>query len=86
MPFLDLILEKNPLKLQLEKWGVNKKVFPVTKFALDRSGERKDEMQKVRETGIVEKRPGRGIDLLTKFNQAQHDHPEFMTDAQVLDA
>ncbi|TIA10472.1 benzoate 4-monooxygenase cytochrome-like protein P450 [Aureobasidium pullulans] len=86
MPFLDLILEKNPLKLQLEKWGVNKKVFPVTKFALDRSGERKDEMQKVRETGIVEKRPGRGIDLLTKFNQAQHDHPEFMTDAQVLAA
>ncbi|THW98423.1 benzoate 4-monooxygenase cytochrome-like protein P450 [Aureobasidium pullulans] len=86
MPFLDLILEKNPLKLRLEKWGVNKKVFPVTKFALDRSGERKDEMQKVRETGIVEKRPGRGIDLLTKFNQAQHDHPEFMTDAQVLAA
>ncbi|KAI5199371.1 benzoate 4-monooxygenase cytochrome-like protein P450 [Aureobasidium subglaciale] len=86
MPFLDLLLEKNPLKLQLEKWGINKKVFPVTKFALDRSGERKDEMQKVRETGIVEKRPGRGIDLLTKFNQAQHDHPEFMTDAQVLAA
>lgn len=82
---IDLFLEKNPLKLNLEKWGLNKQVFPVTKFALARAAERRDEMQKVRETGVVNKeREGRGIDLLTKFNQAAYDHPQFMTDAQVL--
>lgn len=84
MPLIDLLLEKNPLKLQLERWGLNKKVFPVTKFALARAHERKDEMAKIREVGVVEKPDGRGIDLLTKFNQAAYDHPEFMTDAQVL--
>lgn len=29
-------------------------------------------------------RNAKGIDLLTKFNAAAHDHPEFMTDKQVL--
>lgn len=86
MPFLDLLFSKNPIKLQLEKWGIIKKVFPVTKFALTRAGERKDEMQKIKESGIVEEKKGRGIDLLSKFYQAQHDHPEFMTDKQVLAA
>lgn len=86
MPFIDLILEKNPLKLNLEKWGLRKQVFPVTKFALARASERRSEMLKVKETGEIQTRPDRGIDLLTKFTQAQHDHPEFMTDAQVLAA
>jgi len=84
MPMLDLFFEKNPLKLKLEKWGINKTVFPVTKFALDRAAERKDEMEKVRESGVPQQREGRGVDLLTKFQIAQHDHPEFMTDKQVL--
>lgn len=86
MPFIDLFLEKNPIKLSLQKWGFSKQVFPVTKFALARASERRDEMQKVKETGEIATRPDRGIDLLTKFTQAQHDHPEFMTDAQVLAA
>lgn len=86
MAWIDSILEKNPIKLQLEKHGIIKKVFPITKFALARAGERKDEMEKVKTTGQVVERPGRGIDLLTKFTQAQHDHPEFMTESQVLSA
>ncbi|KAL1297000.1 hypothetical protein AAFC00_004596 [Neodothiora populina] len=86
MAWFDELLEKNPLKLQLEAWGAIKKVFPVTRFALSRSAERKDEMDKVKKTGQVVERPGRGIDLLTKFTQAQHDHPEFMTNDQVLSA
>lgn len=86
MAWIDELLQKNPIKLQLEKHGILKTVFPVTKFALARAGERKDEMEKVKTTGEIVERPGRGIDLLTKFTQAQHDHPEFMTDTQVLAA
>lgn len=74
IPFLDLLWNKNPLKLKWEALGLTKKVFPVTKFALDRAAERQ---------GDVEEKSG-GIDLLTKFRQAQIDHPEFMTDQQVL--
>ena len=86
MPWIDEILEKNPIKLRLEKWGIIRTVFPVTQFALSRSSERSEEMEKVKATGEIIERPGRGIDLLTKFTQAQHAHPEFMTDSQVLSA
>lgn len=84
MPILDLLLRKNPIIMKLQQWGFSKSVFPVTKFAQDRSAERSAEMQKVRESGIADERGG--IDLLTKFTQAQHDHPHFMTDTQVLAA
>ena len=47
MPLLDLIWEKNPLKLQLQKWGINNTVFPVTKFALDQNRARTSEMEKM---------------------------------------
>ena len=84
-PFLDLLLEKNPLRLQLQKWGLTKTVFPVTAFAQSRSQERAAEMSKIKAYGIAAKDPSRaGVDLLTKFTQAQHDHPDFMTDKQVL--
>jgi len=84
-PFLDLLLRKNPLKLWFESLGLQK-IFPVTKFALDRAAERSGEMSKIAESGQVpsEGKPGRGVDLLSKFQQAQHDHPAFMTDQQVL--
>ncbi|SMR42047.1 unnamed protein product [Zymoseptoria tritici ST99CH_3D1] len=83
MPWLDFVWEKNPLRLLLQRWGVSKTVFPVTKFALARSAERGSEMDKIRQHGAVEKST-KGIDLLTKFTLAQHDHPDFMTDKQVL--
>jgi len=84
MPFIDLLWKKNPLKLKWESLGFSKKVFAVTKFALDRAAERSGEMNKIKESGVVDEKEGRGVDLLTKFQQAQHDHPEFMTDEQVL--
>jgi cytochrome P450 len=88
MPWLDLLFLKNPLKLYLERLQILKTVFPVTQFAQSRSQERASEMRKIREHGLNENSPsrpsGRGIDLLSKFTAAQHDHPEFMTDAQVL--
>lgn len=84
MPLLDLLLEKNPVKLRLQKWGVSKTVFPVTKFAQTQSARRAAEMEKIKQDGSVDENSGRAIDLLMKFTQAQHDHPEFMTDKQVL--
>lgn len=90
MPWLDSLLAKNPLKLRFESLGLIKKMFPVTRFALARAAERKTYLEKVKSTGKVPSsptdNPGRGIDLLTKFTQAQHDHPDFMTDDQVLAA
>lgn len=81
MPLIDLFLGKNPIKLKLEKWGFIKKVFPVTKFALDRAAERQGDMEKGPVPGAPETK---GVDLLSKFQQAQRDHPDFMTDKQVL--
>jgi len=87
MPLLDLLLEKNPIKLLLEKWGFSKTVFPVTAFAQTRSSERAAEMAKIKESGaITNPKTRKGVDLLTKFTQAQHEHPDFMTDTQVLTA
>ncbi|KAI6868135.1 benzoate 4-monooxygenase cytochrome-like protein P450 [Hortaea werneckii] len=82
MPFLDLLWVKNPLKLYLQKLGFDRTVFPVTKFALAQSADRSAEMEKIKQDGSLDER--RGADLLMKFTQAQHDHPEFMTDKQVL--
>ena len=84
MPELDLLLEKNPISLWLQRLGISKSVFPITKFAIDRSSERDLEMQKVKEGGAVNDARSRGVDLQTKFTQAQHDHPEFMDDTRVL--
>ncbi|KAF2757815.1 benzoate 4-monooxygenase cytochrome-like protein P450 [Pseudovirgaria hyperparasitica] len=86
MPIIDLLLEKNPLKLLAERWGLSKNVFPITQFALSRSQERAVEMQKIKENGLPADASGNkgGVDLLSKFNAAAHDHPQFMTDTQVL--
>lgn len=84
IPLLDLFFEKNLIKLKLQQWGISKTVFPVTKFALAQASSRSAEMEKIKQDGVVDERSGKGIDLLTKFTQAQHDHPNFMTDRQVL--
>lgn len=67
-------------------------VFPVTKFAQSRSAERATEMATIREKGLAavtdadqaNGQKTKGVDLLAKFTAAQHDHPEFMTEKQVL--
>lgn len=71
MPMIDLFLEKNPIKLQLQKLGFNNTVFPVTKFALDQNKDRTAEMEKIKQNGIVDEKSDKGVDLLTKFTQAR---------------
>lgn len=84
MPTLDLLLEKNPIRLLAQRLGLSKTVFPVTLFAQKRSNERAAEIAKIKAHGLPERTDSRGVDLLSKFAQAAHDHPEFMTDTQVL--
>ncbi|CEJ86197.1 hypothetical protein VHEMI04036 [[Torrubiella] hemipterigena] len=76
LPVLDVLWAKNPLKLKLQELGISKTVFPVTKFAKERERER---------LAANDKKPtSTGIDLMSKFQQAQQDHPDFMTELQVL--
>lgn len=87
MPILDLILEKNPIRMYAQRIGLNSTVFPVTLFAQTRSNERAGEIQKIKTYGLPDDLPNsRGVDLLSKFAQAGHDHPEFMDDTRILTA
>jgi cytochrome P450 len=80
MPWLDLLLLKNPLVRMLDYFGVKIAQFPVTKFARARVLERRAEIasnkRTAEETGYT--------DLLSKFLIAQEKRPEFMTDLRVL--
>ncbi|KAF2738694.1 pisatin demethylase [Polyplosphaeria fusca] len=85
IPTLDLLLEKNPIRLWMQRIGLNNTVFPVTLFAQTRSNERAGEIAKIKSYGLPDDVSNpRGVDLLSKFAQAAHDHPDFMTDTQVL--
>src|SRR5690242_8225509 len=85
MPILDLFLEKNPIRLWLQRIGLNNTVFPVTLFAQTRSNERAGQIQKIKTYGLAEDQVNpRGVDLLSKFAQAAFDHPEFMDDTRIL--
>lgn len=84
MPFLDLLVMKNPIVLFLDKMGFKPFAFPITSFAKARMSERLEEMPSdVDKTPAGAATPGRG-DLLSMFLKAQASRPEFMTDQRVL--
>jgi cytochrome P450 len=85
MPILDRILWKNPITLFAQRIGLDKRVHPVTLFALSRSNERAAQVAKIKNFGLSddERANPRGVDLLSKFAQASHDHP-FMDDNRIL--
>jgi cytochrome P450 len=85
MPILDRLLWKNPISLFAQRIGLDKRVHPVTLFALSRSNERAQQVSKVKKFGLSddERANPRGVDLLSKFAQASHDHP-FMDDNRIL--
>jgi cytochrome P450 len=78
--------------MYLQRWGLFTSEFPATKFALSRSAARSSEMTLIKEKGLsavkdisnAESQTPRGVDFLSKFTQAQHEHPDFMTDDLVL--
>lgn len=85
MPILDRLLWKNPIALFAQRIGLDKRVHPVTLFALNRSKERVSQVEKIKRFGLSddEKANPHGIDLLSKFAQASHDH-DFMDDDRIL--
>lgn len=85
MPILDQIFWKNPITLLAQRIGLDKRVHPVTLFAQKQSQERASQVEKIKRFGLSddERANPRGIDLLSKFAQASHDHP-FMDDNRIL--
>ncbi|ORY62580.1 cytochrome P450 [Pseudomassariella vexata] len=92
IPFLDLILQKNPIFLKLSQWGLIESTFPVVYFARARMAERlgtplssstyhakSEPLLPVTDTKIAVKSP----DLLSKFLAAREARPDFMTDKHV---
>lgn len=62
----------------------------ATSRTAERSAQEKSSGEKAPSLAELEangpKKSGKGIDFLTRFRQSQVDHPEFMTDFQVLSA
>jgi len=75
----------------LMRQGYFKNFTGVAAFAAARIDERREQEKGDRRSSIAEleadnEKKKHGIDFLTRFRQAQVDHPEFMTDFQVLTA
>ncbi|RAQ98771.1 polyketide synthase [Stemphylium lycopersici] len=85
MPILDRFLWRNPISLFAQRIGLDKRIHPVTLFALNRSYDRASQVEKVRRFGLSneEKANPQGIDFLSKLAQASHDYP-FMDDKRIL--
>lgn len=83
MPWLDLLVLKNPILRFLDRHDVMSFTFPVVTFAKKHMNERLAEMQERKAKGIDEFADRRG-DLLSMFIKAKADRPDFMTDTQVL--
>ena len=77
IPFLDLILLKNPLYLLASKYGLINSTMPVAAFAKSRMAERIS--SKSSSLPTTQEHP----DLLSKFILAKTAHPEFMNDTLV---
>lgn len=83
MPWLDLLILKNPILRLLDKFGIMSFTFPVVTFAKKHMNERLAEMQQRKGKGDDAFTDRHG-DLLSMFLKAKADHPDFMTDARVL--
>ncbi|SPO04753.1 related to pisatin demethylase cytochrome P450 [Cephalotrichum gorgonifer] len=85
IPFLDLLLLKNPIYLKLSEWGIVDATFPVARFARARMSER---LPSLSADGSIlptkgASKPQTQPDLLSKFLAAHDARPAFMTDTLV---
>ncbi|KAL2874988.1 hypothetical protein SGCOL_009831 [Colletotrichum sp. CLE4] len=95
IPFLDLLLLKNPIYLKLSQWGFIDATFPVARFARDRMAERLPELDGKEpllpvtsgKEPLLPVTSGKKLadqpDLLSKFLAAREARPEFMSDVLV---
>ncbi|KAL8784003.1 MAG: hypothetical protein Q9213_004254 [Squamulea squamosa] len=86
IPFLDLLVLKNPIIRILDSIGINPFCFAVVKFAKARMSERIAEIDAAKQNG---KPPNdlptvRRGDLLSMFLRAKEESPDFFHDGQVL--
>lgn len=87
VPILDRFFLKNPLYLLAAKYGLVNATFPVATFAAQRVRERypKTDGNGILPTIDAEVKTNKSQpDLLSKFIQAKHDRPGFMTDQLVM--
>ncbi|KAF2403162.1 cytochrome P450 [Trichodelitschia bisporula] len=85
MPGIDSLLRKNVVLMQLARWGFISRTFPLAQFALGRVKERELEMKEIQAKGAdAIRKSGQGIDLLSRFNIAVHERPDFMNHHVVL--
>ena len=82
LPYLDLLLLKNPILRLLDRYGIMSFTFPIVTFAKDRMYERLEEIKSCGKTPTAAA-VGRG-DLLSMFLQAKDDRPDFFDDSRVL--
>ena len=83
MPWLDLILQKNPIIRLLDYLGFNMFASPVARFAKANMQERVAEVAANEKAGVNEFE-GRRADLLSMFLKAKAADPEFFGDGRVL--
>ncbi|KAK7420783.1 hypothetical protein QQX98_002587 [Neonectria punicea] len=78
IPFLDLLLKKNPVKIWMAKHGLLNASNPVAEFAKSHIAER----QREEESGEAKAVPRR--DFLNRFKEARAKNPDFITEQLVL--
>ncbi|KAF5582217.1 pisatin demethylase cytochrome P450 [Fusarium pseudocircinatum] len=81
LPILDSLLLKNPLRLQLTKWGFTNSSSPVAIFARNRMLARVDP-EKLGDMKFDQDNGRR--DFLSRFLEANQKDPEFMNNDRVL--
>lgn len=82
-PWLDKVLKQNPLLMLLGRLGYYSVGDKPAKFAIRRQTERLAKIDR-EEKALPDTDEKHGVDFLTRFLQAQKDHPEFMDDTRVL--
>jgi cytochrome P450 len=77
MPILDKVFWKNPLLMWLSRLGLWNNTFPAVPFAKRAMNQRTQKSERL-------DAPPAPQDLLSKFLQAKKEHPDFVTDKDVL--
>ncbi|KAL8810000.1 MAG: hypothetical protein Q9200_002939 [Gallowayella weberi] len=86
IPFLDVLLLKNPIIRILDRFGINPFSFAVVKFAKARMSERLTEINAAKDCGkpLNDTTAVRRGDLLSMFLKAKEERPDFFHDGRVL--
>ncbi|KAL9056832.1 MAG: hypothetical protein Q9162_002703 [Coniocarpon cinnabarinum] len=85
VPWTDKLFLRNPILLFLSRHGLFNFASKPAEFAARRQNERLSGINRA-EKALPEVDEKRGVDFMTRFLQAQKDHPEFMDDTRIMGA